>query len=257
MPNVYSSVTLDDDAALILWWICTKGIPTWRQQVTKDDFSSEEIKTFAGSQTYEKLPGGRKPDTNKLVKKIIEYTLDEGGFKKFVDPVQRGYLPTARGYMPDAMKLVLFAKKHEKKYPKQCYVEWGQVPFFPNGLFIVKMVIGENLFEKLKNLLLDCNEASTIKLLKRWGYNFQVVKEKQFHSFTSKVKMYGFQTNKKPNESNKPTLVCLSFFKEVYNAHAHVGLRGGKTGAVQQIYLPTAGAAPLPLDTLVAPTTPK
>jgi hypothetical protein len=251
MPNVCSKV--NDDVALTLWWICTKGIPTWRQQVTKDHFSSKEIKTLAGSQTYEKLPGGRKPDTSKLVKKIREYTSDDCGFKIFFDPVQRGYLLTA-------MKLFLFAKKHEKEYLKQCYVEWGQVPFFCNGPFIVKMVIDENLVEKLKNLLLDCNEASIIKLLKEHDYNFQAAKKVQFKSLTQMLKKYGIQTNKKPNESNKTTLVCFSFFKEVWNEHAHVGLRGAGAGPVQQIfrsYFPTAGAAHLPLATLVAPTTPK
>jgi hypothetical protein len=256
MPNVCSklqvglSVALDDDTALTLWWMCTTGIPTWRQQVTKDDFSSEEIKTFAGSQTYEKLAGGRpKSETSKKVKEVY-YTLDHGGFRKFFDPPQRGYLLTA-------MKLFLFAKKHEKEYPKQCYVEWGQVPFFCNGPFIVKMVIGENLVEKLKNLLLDCNEASIIKLLKEHDYDFQAAKKVQFKSLTQMLKKYGIQTNKKPNKSNKSTLVCFSFFKEVWNEHAHVGLRGGGAGGVQQIFRPDGGAAPLPLATLVAPTTPK
>ena len=254
MPDVYSesqvasSVTLDDHAALTLWWIFTKGIPTWRLQVTEDDFSSEEIKTFAGSQTYEERKGGA-PMGLKQPKEIY-YTLDEGGFKKFVDPVQRGYMLTA-------MKLFRFAKKHEKEYPKQCYVEWGQVPFFCNGPFIVKMVIGENLIEKLKNLLLDCNEASIIKLLKEHDYDVQAAKNVQFKSLTKMLKKYGIQTNKKPNESNTTTLSCFSFFQEVWNEHAHVGLCGAGAGPVQQIFRPYGGAAPFPLATLVAPTTPK
>jgi len=254
MPNV-SSKFIDDHAVLTL-------LRAWRMEVTKADFSSEEMQTFAGSQTYREGQGG-KPKGRKVPKDIC-YTFDEVGFKRFVkEPPQHGYLPTADGTMPNATKLVLFAKKIEKEYPKQCYVEWGQVPFFSNGeegferlksLFPVKMVIGENLFERLKNRVLDCNEASTIKLLT--DKNYQAAKKVRFHSIATNVKMYGLQIDTKEfeNKSNKPTLICLSFFKEAYNKHAHVGLVNGKSGPVQQIYLPTPGFPPIVGNTVILKT---
>jgi hypothetical protein len=229
-------------------------------QISPHTFSIEELKNFAGSQTYEPRPGGRNAGTTEPKK--IYYTVDDRGFKKSDDPVQVGYLPAA-------IKMFNFARMHEEEFPKQCYVEWGTVPFFGED-FIVKMVIHENLVEKLLNVMITPPPPKEYHMLKG---NKASSKEVQFVSLTKQLKKYGYQKNQQtfdPSgqaikcgiflaDSNNTTLLCFSFFKEVWNGQAYRGLRGAGTGPVEQILydplscVPTAGAAPA----LVPPTTPK
>ena len=245
MPNVYPYFQVD--------------------QISPHVFSIEELKNFAGSQTYEPRAGGRKPDTTKPVKKIY-YTVDDRGFKKFDDPVQVGYLRAAK-------KLFNFAKMHEEEFPKQCYVEWGTVPFFGED-FIVKMVIHESLVEKLLNVTITPPPPKEHQML---HVNKASSKEIQFDSLTKLLKKYGFQTNKQTFDpsgqaikcgiflanSSNTTLFCFSFLKEVWNGQAYRGLRGAGTGPVEQILydplscVPTAGASPMSPVVRVVPTTPK